>query len=105
MTSNEMMSEIREANLTYLMLAQQMIRADKASATFRLGINQEMADLLSRLTPAQILKMAQSEMLLCRFRFDDRIVLGMLSGYSKDRPMTQTHSAIMLAGQAVEDLT
>ncbi len=30
MNTNDMMAEIRDANLSYLMLAQQMIRADKA---------------------------------------------------------------------------
>ena len=39
MNSNDMIAEIRDANLGYLMLAQQMIRADKATAIFRLGIS------------------------------------------------------------------
>ena len=46
MTTNDMIAEIREANLRYLMLAQQMIRSDKAAAIFRLGISGEIADLL-----------------------------------------------------------
>ena len=46
MSENEMMSEIKDANLNYLMLAQQMIRADKATAIFRLGISTDIADLL-----------------------------------------------------------
>ena len=41
MTANDMMAEIRDANLSYLMLAQQMIRADKVTAIFRLGIAAE----------------------------------------------------------------
>ena len=44
MNTNEMLGEIRDANLSYLMLAQQMIRSDKASAIFRLGISQGIAD-------------------------------------------------------------
>ncbi|MDD0812579.1 flagellar transcriptional regulator FlhD, partial [Curvibacter sp. RS43] len=39
MTSEQMLAEIREANLTYLMLAQSLIRHDKAEAIFRLGLN------------------------------------------------------------------
>jgi len=35
----QMMAEIRDANLNYLILAQQMIRTDKASAIYRLGVN------------------------------------------------------------------
>ena len=41
-----MMAEIRDANLSYLMLAQQMIRADKVTAIFRLGIAADIADLI-----------------------------------------------------------
>ena len=46
MTANDMMAEIRDANLSYLMLAQQMIRADKVTAIFRLGISADIADLI-----------------------------------------------------------
>ena len=52
MTTNDMIAEIRDANLSYLMLAQQMIRADKASAVFRLGISSEIADLLEGMNNA-----------------------------------------------------
>jgi len=43
MTANDMMAEIRDANLSYLMLAQQMIRKDKPCAIFRLGISADIA--------------------------------------------------------------
>ena len=39
MTNEQILAEIREANLTYLMLAQNLIRQDKAEAVFRLGLN------------------------------------------------------------------
>lgn len=38
MNSEQMQKEIRDANVTYLMLAQSLIRADKAEAQFRLGV-------------------------------------------------------------------
>lgn len=37
MNTTEMLNEIRDANLNYLMLARQMIRADRASAIFVLA--------------------------------------------------------------------
>lgn len=104
MNANQLHEEIKEANLSYLLLAQQMINEDQATAMFRLGINQEMADLISRLTPAQLLKMAASNMLLCRFRFDEHLLLNMITDYNKDRLMSQPHAAIMMAGQPVEVL-
>ena len=68
MTHDQMLAEIREANLTYLMLAQNLIRQDKAEAVFRLGLNEDSADLLATLSTAQVLKLASGNTLLCRFR-------------------------------------
>ena len=39
MNDEQLLAEIREANLTYLMLAQTLIRKDKAEAVFRLGLS------------------------------------------------------------------
>ena len=104
MTNNDIIAEIRDANLGYLMLAQQMIRADKATAVFRLGISNEIADLIAGMSNAQILKLAGANMMLARFRFDDGAILGMLTNYSKDRSLAQSHAAILMAGQAVEQI-
>lgn len=101
MKLDEMLAEMRDVNLNYLMLAQSMIRHDKATAVFRLGISQDVADLLEALTPAQVLKLAGSGMLVSRFRFDDGAVLNMLTSYTKDRALAQSHAAILMAGQAV----
>lgn len=102
MNMNDMMAEIRDANLSYLMLAQQMIRSDKAAAIFRLGIGADIADLLEKLSNAQLLKLAGANMMLARFRFDDNAILGMLTDYNKDRALSQSHAAILMAGQPVE---
>ena len=58
MDNDQLLNEIREANLTYLMLAQTLIRKDKAEALFRLGMTEESADLLAALSPAQLLKIS-----------------------------------------------
>lgn len=100
----EMMDEIKELNLTYLMLAQHMIREDKAAAVYRLGVSQQLADVLADLTAAQVLKMASANMLLCRMRFDDRLILGLLTSHGKEGTMPQSHAAILLSGQPVEEL-
>lgn len=104
MKTNQLHEEIKEANLSYLLLARQMIQEDKESAIFRLGITEEMADLIANLSSAQLLKMSSSNMLLCRFRFDERLLLNMITDYNKDRMMSQAHTAIMLAGQPIEAL-
>ena len=104
MNITQLQEGIRDINLTYLMLAQQMIEADKAAAIFRLGIGQDLVELIGQLTPPQIIKMAASNMLLCRFRFDEKLLLNMVTDYSKDRMMSQAHAAILMSAQAVEEL-
>jgi len=104
LTNNDITAEIRDANLGYLMLAQQMIRADKATAIFRLGLSNEIADLLEGMNNAQILKLAGTNVMLARFRFEDGAILGMLTNYNKDRSLAHSHAAILMAGQAVEQI-
>jgi flagellar transcriptional activator FlhD len=104
MNIDDMLAEIRDANLNYLMLAQQLIRADKPAAIFRLGIDVQIADSLESLSNAQVLKLASNNMMLTRFRFDDSAILGMLTNYTKDRALGHSHAAILMAGQSVEEL-
>jgi flagellar transcriptional activator FlhD len=104
MNVDELMAEVRELNLSYLMLAQQMIRQDKVMAAFRLGISQDVADLVGSLSPAQVLKLARSGMLLTRLRFDDDTILDMLANYTKERSLAQSHAAILMAGQELTEL-
>ncbi len=103
MTANDLLSEIRDANLNYLMLAQQMIRADRETAIFRLGVDGQIAELLEGLSNAQLLRLASSNMMLARFRFEDSAILGMLTHPHKDRALGHAHSAILMAGQPVEE--
>ena len=104
MNTMQLQEGIRDINLNYLMLAQQMIKEDRAAAIFRLGISQDMVDMLAELSPAQVIKMAVSNMLLCRFRFDERLMFNMVSDYNKDRLMAKAHSAILMSAQPVAEL-
>ena len=47
---------------------------DKAEAQFRLGLTEDAAELLGALSPAQLMKVASGNMLLCRFRVEDDLV-------------------------------
>jgi flagellar transcriptional activator FlhD len=104
MTMDEMLDEMRDVNLSYLLLAQNMIQHDKPTAIFRLGISQEVADILQDLTSAQILKLARSGMVVSRFRFDDATILNMLTSYTKDRALAQSHATILMAGKHADAL-
>ena len=104
MNNEQLLNEIREANLSYLMLAQNMIRADKDTAIFRLGISEEVANILEKLSPAQILRMASNNVLLFRFRFDDSMIVDMLSDYGNSKLMAGTHAAVLMAAQPAAGL-
>ncbi|MDP2811948.1 MAG: flagellar transcriptional regulator FlhD [Rhodocyclaceae bacterium] len=104
MKSTDTYNDIKEVNLAYLMLAQNMIRSDRDAAIFRLGISEEIADILERLTPGQVLKMAASDMLLCNFRFDDALLLDLLANHERDRGVGRVHAAILAAGKPLETM-
>ena len=84
MDSEQLLAEIREANLSYLMLAQSLIRADREQALYRLGISEDTAQMISLLTPAQMMKIAAGNTLLCRFRMDDDVVWNLLTSHGKE---------------------
>ncbi|WP_066261198.1 flagellar transcriptional regulator FlhD [Hydrogenophaga flava] len=109
MDSEQLLAEIREANLTYLMLAQNLIRKDRAEALFRLGLTEEAADLLGMLSTAQLLKIASTNMLLCRFRVDDDLVWNLLTSRNVKKvdnaTTTQLHASILMAGKFAESMT
>ncbi len=106
MNSDQMIAEIREANLTYLMLAQNLIRQDKAEALFRLGINEEAADILGSLSAAQTLKLASGNMLLCHFRVEDSLVWNLLTNHDikkvGNEATNKLHASILMAGRLAE---
>jgi flagellar transcriptional activator FlhD len=106
MTNDQMLTDIREANMTYLMLAQSLIRQDKGEALFRLGMSEESADLISALSPAQVMKIASSNMLLCRFRVDDDLVWSLLTNHSANKvdndATNKLHASILMTGRYAE---
>ena len=128
MTDEQLLADIRDANLTYLMLAQTLIRKDRALALFRLGLSEDAADMLGALSPAQILKTASTNLLLCRFRVDDDLVWNLLLDHGSthipvrnaanghddpemsadlrgDRaPISRMHASILMAGRFAEAL-
>lgn len=105
MQAHDYLSEIRDVNLSYLMIAQQMIRQDRAEAIFRLGISAEIADLLASLSNGQILKMAGCNMMLSRFRFNDTAILSTLLNDKAAAGTAPVHASILMASQAPEAIT
>ena len=105
MNTEQILSEIREANLSYLMLAQSLIRADREQALFRLGVSEETAAILELLSPAQMLKIAAGNTLLCRMRVDDDLVWSLLTNHGKSAAndgVSRLHASILMAGRHCE---
>ena len=105
MNTDQILAEIREANLSYLMLAQSLIRSDREQALYRLGLSEESADLIAMLSPAQMLKIASGSTLLCRFRMDDELVWKLLTNHGRSAAndgMSRLHASILMAGRHLE---
>ena len=105
MNADQILAEIREANLNYLMLAQSLIRQDPEQALYRLGISEDTATLISTLSPAQLMKIASGNTLLCRFRMDDDLVWGLLTSHGKSAAndgISRLHASIWMAGRHQE---
>ena len=101
MKTPELLSEISELNLTYLMLAQRMLATDRDTALFRLGISEELADILQEISPAQLVKLASTNVLLCRFRLDDHAMLGLVTQPHRENGLQHSQMSILLARQGV----
>jgi len=105
MNADQTLTEIREANLSYLMLAQNLIRADREQALYRLGISEDNAQLIALLSPSQMMKIASGNTLLCRFRMDDDMVWGLLTNHGKsaaNETTSRLHASILMAGRHQE---
>lgn len=91
--------EICDLHLTYLLLAQRMLKADRAQAVLQLGIPAEAADLLAGLSLAQMLELSASDLMLCSFRLADLPVTKTIDA-EESRPagaLQQAHLSIVLA--------
>ncbi|CAN5612569.1 flagellar transcriptional regulator FlhD [soil metagenome] len=104
MKSEQMMNEIRDTNLSYLILAQSMIRKDKPQALFRLGLSEAVADLIAQLSVQQLIKIASRNLVMCAMRFNDEMIWGLLSDkHEPQEGMEQTssrlHASVLMAGR------
>lgn len=104
MTTDQLMNEIRDTNLSYLMLAQTMIRTDKVQALFRLGLSEPVADLIGQLSPQQLMRVSSRNLMMCTIRFDDELIWGLLTHSHDPRQQVeqnagQLHASVLMAGR------
>lgn len=99
MSTENLLDDVRDVNLSYLLLMQRLINTDRELAMFRLKIDEEMADLLSTIPVQDLARLARCNQLLCHFSLDSAPQLFSLINASKDDDMRRVHAAILLSGQ------
>ena len=93
------LNDIREVNLSYLLLAQRLLQENFAVGMFRLGCSEAVAEILLGLSPAQVVKLASVNTLICGFRMDDYKLLSALTQDVLGGVLQQAHATILLSQQ------
>ncbi len=100
---------IRDLNMHYLMAAKQIIAADKMRATFLLGVHRETVELIDRMTPAQVMKLANCGTLLCTPRIRESAQWSAMLDQmkvdpagSREKAMNDIRNAIIVCGSEIE---
>lgn len=96
------LKEIHELNLSYLLLAQRLLREDLPTAMYRLGLDHDAATILKKFTLAQLIKLAQANVVVCKFRLDDYELLSSLNRDGLNGTVLASHATILLAQAAVD---
>lgn len=100
--TSHLLDDIRNVNLSYLLLVQRLLNEDRTSAMFRLKLSEQMADTLASLPISQLAKLANSNQLLCNFSLTDASQLASLTTHQREDDLKRTHAAILLAGEQFE---
>lgn len=105
MHTSELLKHIYDINLSYLLLAQRLISGDKPSAMFRLGVTEDMANTLRELTLPQMVKLAETNQLICQFRFSDNQAITRLTQDSRVDDLQQIHTGILLSTRLLNEVS
>ena len=93
---SSLLNDIQSVNLSYLLLLQRLLVEDTEMALVRLGLDQEMADLLSGMSVSQLVSLSSCNQLLCELALDDASQLkGVLQG-GRDQDFSAMHTAMLL---------
>jgi len=99
---NSVLPDIQEINLSYLLLAQRLLRENLAEGMFRLGLRKDVARRLLKLSSAQTLKLARSSTLLCGFRLNDAQLLSALTQNTLGGILQQAHATILVTQKSTD---
>lgn len=99
MTDEELLGEIRSLNLSYLLLVQRLLQADQTMAMLRLKIDAELANALSKAPISKLVKLANSNQLICQLSLQDAATFARLTDDTHHEDVQRAHTAILLAAQ------
>ncbi|WP_091121490.1 flagellar transcriptional regulator FlhD [Gilliamella intestini] len=95
---------IHHLNLSTLLLSQKMIEKDKVMAMYRLGIDEQTADILSSLSTSQMLVLSETNQLIFQLRFENAEMMKKLTEESRIRDIKQMHTGILLSSLLLDSL-
>ncbi len=95
---------IHHLNLSTLLLSQKMIEKDKVMAMYRLGIDEETADILSRLNTSQMLILSETNQLTFQLRFENAEMMKKLTEESRIGDIKQMHTGILLSSLLLDSI-
>ncbi|HHA3413192.1 TPA: flagellar transcriptional regulator FlhD [Salmonella enterica subsp. enterica serovar Muenchen] len=95
---------IQDVNLSYLLLAQRLIREDKFAAGFRLGLKESIMDRLVNLSLPQLIKLSSTSQLICQFRIENEKILNCLTKDSRVDALQRIHTGIILSTNLLDSM-
>lgn len=96
-------TDIQELNLSYLLVAQRLLKEDPAGACFRLKISEELGELLASMSVKQIAQLANTGQLLFRPSLEGLEQLDKVVNNARDQGLSATHAALLLASVRAEE--
>lgn len=95
---------IHHLNLSALLLSQRMLEKDKMAAMYRLGIDEETADVLSELNASQMLVLSETNQLIFQLRFENSTMVKKLTEESRVGDIKQMHTGILLSSLLLDSI-
>ncbi|MCQ3828341.1 flagellar transcriptional regulator FlhD [Microbulbifer elongatus] len=90
-------NEIQEINLSYLLLAQRLLKEDFATARFRLKVDETLAAKIVSLTAKQLTRLARSNQFLFRLNLENPIQLEQLTSNKRAENLSHIHTALLMS--------
>lgn len=96
-THTEDLVEIQDLNLTYLLIAQRLLKSDFTTALMRLKIDDDLGRHLLSLSARQVGRLARNNQMLFRPCLDGAAQLAQLTHNVRDQGMDLLHGSLLMA--------